>query len=126
MMRPQSEIKVTVKDKVIGGSDPLICLPLVAREKSDLLMQAQELKQLTPDLLEWRIDGYGAVEDPGSCLEALQELQTAVGPIPLIFTCRIHSEGGLKEIPQKGRLKLINAVIASGRVDLVDIELCNE
>lgn len=126
MMRPQSEIKVTVKDKVIGGSDPLICLPLVAREKSDLLMQAQELKQLTPDLLEWRIDGFGAVEDPGSCLEALQELQTAVGSIPLIFTCRILSEGGLKDISQKARLKLITAAIASGRVDLVDIEMCNE
>ena len=125
-MRLQSEIKVTVKDKVIGGSDPLICLPLVAREKSDLLMQAQELKQLTPDLLEWRIDGYCAVEDPGSCLEALQELQTTVGPIPLIFTCRIHSEGGLKEISQEVRLKLITATIASGGIDLVDIELCNE
>jgi len=125
-MRLQSEIKVTVRDKVIGGSDPLICLPLVAEEKSDLLMQAKELKQLTPDLLEWRIDGYGAVEEPGSCLEALQDLQTIVGPIPLIFTCRIHSEGGFKEISQEARLKLVTTIIASGGIDLVDIELCNE
>ncbi len=125
-MRLQSEIKVTVKDKVIGGPDPLICLPLVARDKSDLLKQAMELKQLAPDLLEWRIDGYDAVEDHKSCLEALQELQATVGQIPLIFTCRIHAEGGFKEITQEARLELITASIASGGIDLVDIELCNE
>jgi 3-dehydroquinate dehydratase-1 len=68
MVRLQSEIKVMVKDKVIGGPAPLICLPLVAKEKSDLLMQAEELKQLAPDLLEWRIDGYDQVEDIGACL----------------------------------------------------------
>jgi 3-dehydroquinate dehydratase-1 len=125
MMRIESDIKVTVKDKVIGGSDPLICLPLVASDKSDLLAQALELKQLNPDLLEWRIDGYEAIKDQSSCLEALQVLQDTVGPIPLIFTCRIHSEGGFKEIPQEARLGLITASIASGGIDLVDIELCN-
>ena len=125
-MRLQSKIKVTVKDKVIGGSDPLICLPLVAKEKSDLLMQAQELKQLTPDLLEWRIDGYGAVKDQRSCLEALQELRTTVGPIPLILTCRIDAEGGFKKISQDTRLNLIKTLIQSGHLDIVDVEMCNE
>lgn len=124
-MRLQSKIKVPVKDKMIGGSALLICLPLVARDKSDLLTQALELKQLTPDLLEWRIDGYDGVEDQKSCLEALQELLATIGPIPLILTCRIHSEGGFKEIAQEARLELITASIASGGVDLVDIELCN-
>ena len=111
---------------MIGGSALLICLPLVARDKSDLLTQALELKQLSPDLLEWRIDGYDAVEDKQSCIDALQELLATVGPIPLIFTCRIHSEGGMKEIAQEARLELITASIAAGGVDLVDIELCNE
>ena len=124
-MRLQSDIKVTVKDKVLGGPDPLICLPLVAREKADLLAQAESLKQLVPDLFEWRIDGFDAVAEVGSCLEALKALQATIGNIPLIFTCRSYAEGGLKEVSPKVRLELVTKAIASGGVDIVDIELCN-
>ena len=42
-MRLQCETKVTVRDTVIGGPDPVICLPLVAGEKSEVLRQAEEL-----------------------------------------------------------------------------------
>lgn len=124
-MRLQSENKVEVQGKVIGGPTPLVCLPLVAKEKSELLTQARELKRLAPDLLEWRIDGYDAVEDVDACLAALSALKTEIDPIPLIFTCRIHTEGGFKNIAEQDRLKLITAAIESGGVDIVDIELCN-
>ena len=81
-MRLQSEKKVTVKNKVFGGPTPLICLPLVAKDRSALLQQTAELVRLDPDLLEWRIDGYDQVEDIGACLEALQALKAAMGSIP--------------------------------------------
>lgn len=125
-MRLQSRTKVKVRDKVIGGPDPLICLPLVAKEKADLLTQANTLKQLVPDLFEWRIDAYNSVGDPDECLEALKELKVAIEPIPMILTCRIHAEGGFQEISQEARLKLVVAAIEAGGVDLVDIEMCNE
>ena len=125
-MRLQSKIKVKVGDKVIGGPHPLICLPLVAKDEADLLTQAKTLKQLVPDLFEWRIDAYSSVEDPGESLEALKELQAFMEPIPMILTCRIHAEGGFKEISQEARLKLITTAIESGGVDIVDIEMCNE
>ena len=125
-MRLQSEKKVTVKNRVFGGPIPLICLPLVAKDKTALLQQTAELIQLNPDLLEWRIDGYDQVEDIGACLEALHALKAAMGSIPLIFTCRIHAEGGFKEISQEKRLQLITAAIESGAVEIVDVEMCNE
>jgi 3-dehydroquinate dehydratase-1 len=124
-MRLQSEIKIAVKDKVIGGSDPLICLPLVAKNQSDLFRQAEELKSLTPDLLEWRIDAYDTVEEIDSSIDALKALKKVMGAIPLILTCRIDSEGGLKKIPPEARLELITAAIASGIPEMVDVELCN-
>ena len=124
-MRLQSEKKVTVKDKVFGGPMPLICLPLVAKDRSALLQQTAELISLEPDLLEWRIDGYDQVEDIGACLEALHALKAAMGSVPLIFTCRIHGEGGFKEISQDKRLQLITAAIESGGVEIVDVELSN-
>jgi 3-dehydroquinate dehydratase-1 len=125
-LRLQSEIQITVKGKIIGGPLPLVCLPLVATDKADLLKQADQLKQLNPDLLEWRIDGYQAVEDVAVCLADLQALKAAVNSIPLIFTCRIDKEGGFQFIAQDARLKLMIAAIQSGAVDLIDIELCNE
>lgn len=125
-MRLQSEKKVTVKNKVLGGPIPLICLPLVAKDRSALLQQTAELTQLNPDLIEWRIDGYDQVADIGACLEALLALKAAMGSIPLIFTCRIHLEGGFKKISQETRLQLITTAIASGGVEIVDVEMCNE
>jgi 3-dehydroquinate dehydratase-1 len=125
-MRQQSKVKVTVRGRVIGGSLPLICLPLVAKNRDGLLGQAGELIIMQPDLLEWRIDDYQKVTDVIDCLDLLEELRLAVGDIPLIFTCRIDREGGLQEITQEKRLELITAAMESGNVDIVDIELCNE
>lgn len=125
-MRLQSENRIEINEVVIGGSTPLVCLPLVAKKKSELLTQARELTCLCPDLLEWRIDAYDAVEDVDACLDALAALKTEINRIPLILTCRIHTEGGFKKITQHDRLKLITAAIESGGVDIIDIELCNE
>ena len=125
-MRIQSENKVIVNDRVFGGPVPLICLPLVAKDLSALLQQASELAHLSPDSLEWRIDGYDQVQDTSACLEALHALKEAMESIPLIFTCRIHAEGGFQEISQEVRLALITAAVASGEVEIVDVEMSNE
>jgi 3-dehydroquinate dehydratase-1 len=125
-VRLQSEKKVTVKNKVLGGPIPLICLPLVAKDRSVLLQQTAEITQLNPDFIEWRIDGYNQVTDIDACLEALQALKAAMKSIPLIFTCRSHVEGGFKKISQETRLDLITTAVASGSVEIVDVEICNE
>ena len=125
-MRQQSELQVTVRGAVIGGPRPLICLPLVGETRAKVLQEAEELATLQPDLLEWRIDGYDNVERKEDCLSVLKELRKLINEIPLIFTCRIDQEGGLKKISREKRLDLITAVMELGDVDLVDIELCND
>jgi 3-dehydroquinate dehydratase-1 len=125
-MRQQSTLPVAVRGAVIGGPRPLICLPLVGESKEQVLREAEGLVALRPDLLEWRVDACELVENIGECLALLRELRQSIGEIPLIFTCRIALEGGLKKLTQEKRLELFTAAIASGNVDLVDIELCNE
>lgn len=125
-MRQQSPVQVTVRDKVIGGSNPLICLPMVGQTKDQILSEAKELVSRQPDLLEWRVDAYDQVEDVEASLSCLQEIRDIIGDIPLIFTCRIDLEGGLKKISQSKRLELYSTVMDSGNVDIIDIELCNE
>lgn len=125
-MRQESTLKVTVRGAVIGGPSPLICLPLVGDTRKKVLEEAAGLVDLQPDLLEWRVDAYDKVEDVNDCLSSLTELREAIGNIPLIFTCRIDLEGGFKKISQERRLELFTAVMESGNVDIVDVELCNE
>ncbi len=125
-MRLQSAKKVKVRSTTIGGQNPLVCLPIVAKDMGELNDQAQELVLLNPDLLEWRIDGFTGVNDINACLEALKALRVKIDQIPLIFTCRIESEGGMQPISQESRLNLIIESMKTGLVDIVDIEICND
>ncbi len=98
----------------------------MATNRIDLHRQAEEMVTLGADLLEWRADAYDKVTEAGEMLSLLGELRQAIGSIPLIFTCRIDLEGGLRQMTQELRLALITAAIISRKIDLVDIELCNE
>ena len=125
-MRIQPDRKIKIKGKIIGGSEPLICLPLVAKTKRDLLHEAKELLRLTPDILEWRIDGFDQAEKIDGSLLALSELRKLAKSIPLILTCRIDREGGFQKINRDMRLNLILESIKTGLLDMVDIELVND
>jgi 3-dehydroquinate dehydratase-1 len=125
-MRDQSKKTVVVKEIVIGGDKPLICIPLVARDKADLLLQAKDLVLLDPDLLEWRVDGFDGAKNIDTTVDALKDLYREIKNIPLIFTCRIEEEGGMQKISRNDRLKLIEAAMKTQLLDLLDIELCND
>jgi len=125
-MRHQSDIKITIRNKIIGGPELLVCVPLLAAERSDLFREAATIKRLDPDLLEWRIDSYVHAQDINDSLDTLSELRMQFSNTPLIFTCRIYSEGGLKKLTSYQRQRLLTAAIESGNLDIVDIELCND
>ncbi len=125
-MRQQSKVQITVRGTVIGGPQPLICLPLVGETRAEVLQEGEKSVTLQPDMLEWRIDACEDVESVEEWLSTLRDLRKIMGEIPLIFTCRIDLEGGLKKIAREKRLELFTAAIESGNVDIVDIELCNE
>ena len=124
-VRIQSKIQVTVGKTVIGGPDPLICIPLVAADKHALLDQAAALPPLSPDIVEWRVDSFQGAREVADCLATLDTLRAVIGDIPLIFTCRSEAEGGMQPIGPTTRLALIEAAIRSGGVDIVDVELIN-
>src|SRR5215472_410979 len=123
-MRPCVKPPFLVRDTEFGGPKPLFCIPLVATDLKQLLMQAQTARDLKADLVEWRADSYGQ-QEKNSFLEAAQRLRSVLEREPILFTLRISSEGGLQQIPQGLRIACIDAVLRSGFVDLVDLELCN-
>jgi 3-dehydroquinate dehydratase-1 len=123
-MRPCVETPFTVRGLEFGGAKPLFCVPLVAADLRDLVAQAGVAHELGADLIEWRADFYqdGTIN---SFIDSLLALRNILRDEPIIFTLRIKVEGGAQEVPQETRRACIEAVIASGLVDLVDVELCN-
>ncbi|MBS3949625.1 MAG: type I 3-dehydroquinate dehydratase [Peptococcaceae bacterium] len=115
--------EMNVKGHIIGGIQPSVCVPLVARNREGLLAEAATVAKIKPDIVEWRADYYSDVENCASISNALSSIREILVGYPLIFTCRVHSEGGYREINREVRVALIKEVIRTGQVDIVDIEL---
>lgn len=117
---------VTVKNIIIGEGMPKICVPLVGATVSELKLEAEALKDLKPDLVEWRVDFFEEVEDIEAVKIVLRELHSLITDFPLIFTFRSKREGGEKQVSSDYYIALNKAVVQTGLVDIIDIELFNE
>lgn len=73
---------------------PLICVPLVARTRADLLADAALVVAKKPDVIEWRVDYFDGIESDALVVSAGLALREITGEIPLIFTLRSGAEGG--------------------------------
>ena len=110
-----------------GGRLPAVCAPLVARTHAELVAETRAVAGKKPDLLEWRVDFFGAIGSPTQVLAAAAALRAEAGGIPILLTRRAEREGG-QPIPldEDDVVALYAALIASGNVDLVDYEMDND
>lgn len=114
---------VRVRDIVIGGGIPKICAPVVGRTREEILTQAGELRDSSPDLAEWRADWFEGVRDKARIREILEALREELGEMPLLVTFRTRQEGGEQEISGEAYEEFLEEVLASGQADLLDVEL---
>ncbi|MBT2699806.1 type I 3-dehydroquinate dehydratase [Bacillus sp. ISL-40] len=117
---------VTVRGLVIGEGMPKICVPLVGETLVQLKEEAEFLKTIDLDVVEWRVDFFDKVEDFEQVKKALAEIRTFLPTTPLIFTFRSHKEGGNKEITTAFYFELNKTVAETGLVDIIDVELFND
>lgn len=108
-----------------GGPAALFCIPLVPVDLASLEDQATVAAQLQPDLIEWRADYFREVT-ADALVEAAGVLRRIAGETAIIFTLRIRREGGAQEQSQAMRRELIEAVLRTGTIDILDLELANE
>ncbi|MBS3986188.1 MAG: type I 3-dehydroquinate dehydratase [Selenomonadales bacterium] len=123
-MRIPVKQPLLVRGTLIGGQEPLVCVPLVAMQREALLTEAREACQSRPDLLEWRAD-YLTGLLPADVAPLLAELRGLVGETPLIFTYRSPQEGGRAPDDLTLRLQTVFAALASPNADIVDFELAS-
>jgi 3-dehydroquinate dehydratase I len=117
---------VTVKGLTLGEGVPKVCVSLVGRSKAELIAEAQYVKTLETDIVEWRVDFFEDVEDLPKVIAALSKIREILLETPLIFTFRSKKEGGEKEISTEYYLELNKEVINTNHADMIDIELFNE
>lgn len=117
---------VKVKDVVIGEGLPKICVPMVGESLSELLEEANYLKDLDVDIVEWRVDFFEHVTDIEKVKQALKEIREVLNSKPIIFTFRSKKEGGEKEISSEFYVELNTIAAETKLVDIIDVELFNE
>lgn len=122
-MRLKANKPIKLRGKTLGGENPLICIPIVAKKVEELKDIAKNLKGLEPDIIEWRVDHYNKVHDVEEVINTTKILRNIVKDIPLIFTFRNYLEGGFLQIEDNVRFEIIKQIIKTGEIDVVDIEL---
>ncbi|QCX34132.1 type I 3-dehydroquinate dehydratase [Caloramator sp. E03] len=117
---------VKVKDVLIGEGMPKICVPMVGETIEQLIEEANYLKGIESDVVEWRVDFYENVTDIDKVKEALVNIRKVLDNKPIIFTFRSAKEGGQREIEKSYYFKLNKEIASTKLVDIVDVELFND
>lgn len=123
MLHP-SQKQITLRSgAVFGGGRLLTCVPLVSQDLDALLRDAKESCAAAPDILEWRADFFHSLSDPQAMAVAASALRATVGNTPILFTPRHPEENGAAALDGKVKKQVIQAVSATGCIDLVDLEM---
>lgn len=122
MSRPLPGKAIRVRGAVLGGEVPLICVPLVGKNRAEVLAEVENLSRVAPDIIELRVDAWEEIEDADASLALLAEVRGLV-ELPVVLTCRGHWEGGLKEVSERAKDALYSGAVTKRLVDFVDKEL---
>lgn len=113
---------VRVRGLVIGEGMPKICVPVGGADGEGVLEEVTMAAGSNADIIEWRADFFQEHAADVFC-GILPELRNGAGEMPLMFACRSRSEGGRAELEPDDCARLLLAIIETGCVDMVDIEL---
>lgn len=113
---------VKIRDIEIGTGAPKIIVPIVGVTKEDIIEEAKTFDSIPIDVVEWRVDWFEGVFDFAKVEDVLKDLREVLGSIPLLMTFRTSKEGGEKAIEADAYAELNKKAVATGLVDLVDVE----
>lgn len=116
------EEKLELKSYKIGTGKPLICVPVVGRQKEEILGEAKEIVRQGAAILEWRMDWYSQISDWECTQEVLQELAALCKNTIVLCTFRTKQQGGEREISEQEYCALLSGIAKCGCADLVDVE----
>jgi len=117
---------VKIKDVIIGEGLPKICVPMVGETIPELIEEANFLKELDLDVVEWRVDFFKDVTNIDKVKQALKAIKGVLTNKPIVFTFRSAKEGGQKQVSTAFYVELNKSIAESKLVEVIDVELFND
>ncbi len=111
-----------VKNKVIGSGKPLVCVPVLEKNKEDILNKVKEMVESHVEMIEWRVDAFEHANDLNAVRAVLEQLRPLVADTILVYTYRSKNQGGLGELSQDEIYDLHEIAAEEQIVDLIDVE----
>ncbi|MGX6961225.1 type I 3-dehydroquinate dehydratase [Vagococcus xieshaowenii] len=99
-----------------------ICLPLMARNEADLLVEVDKLVNAKPDIIEWRVDYFDDFETIDLMTDLVNKITPKLNNIPLLVTLRTKREGGKADISDSLYVQLIEQYATHLIIDFLDIQ----
>lgn len=113
---------IKVRNITLGEGKTKVCIPLVSTSADNIEHDLRDLKSISFDILEWRMDYYKQIAEKEHIDYALDSIREAVKDAPILATFRTKEEGGVRSISNEDYIKLLKYIIRTGKVDMIDIE----
>lgn len=114
---------MVIKNKVFeSGKRPVVCIPVMGKDKEEVLREARRVIAQGAEMIEWRMDYLKDVFDMVAVRDIMQELAKECEDVVLLVTLRTKEQGGLAEVEEP---RLSNYYLELARcklADLIDVE----
>ena len=125
-MKPTKPIEIRGQP-IAGGLLPAIITPLIGATRDEIVGEVAAIVARAPDVLEWRVDFFGAIGDNPAVIDTARAIRAAAPGIPLLLTRRHQREGGNRLAVAEAQVVAMYAAACQARcVDLIDYELSND
>lgn len=116
------ENQLRVKGKIIGEGRPLICVPVMERDRKGIVEKVRGLADCAAEMIEWRVDAFEQHRDLNAVREVLLEIKPFLKDTVFVYTLRSKAQGGLAELSGE-QIYDIHQIGAESRIaDFIDIE----
>lgn len=113
---------ITRKSITLGNGKPVICVPVVAEKKEEILAQIKTLAGNGFSMIEWRADYFEQLKDADAVRLLLDEALPFLSNTLLLFTIRTKAQGGRAVLGEKLIANLEALAAGHEAVDLIDME----
>lgn len=121
-----AEKQVMIKNRIIGEGRPLVCVPIMERDRVGILREMEYLGQSRADVIEWRGDAFADFADYDIMRQMFRDMAPLLGDKLLLYTFRSKKQGGEASADEKTLTALHDLAMESGCVDLIDLEYFEE
>lgn len=115
-----------IKGYQIGAGRALLCIPVMAKTKEEIIKEITVLAQSKVEMIEWRVDAFDDYENYNAVREVYEAVAPCLKKTIFLQAFRAQRMGGRTEVSEDLIADLGDLAAESGCVDLLDLEFFEE